>query len=249
MIPRTPPIAEPKTIPTRAGSKPFRPESPIASRAAATAHTTFRSSFRASLGETTLVGSKSLTSAATRTGNSDASNARMKSTPLRPASAASQDDATSFPIGVTAPSPVTTTLVMTLVYQSGDSGYSSRCGTTTRAGSPPSVTRRGNGDCHSSQTGARLLLLVALRRVPACRGVPRAGPPAQAKPRDVQALPRRPGGAPGPRRAVRDRTDADARRRRGPRGAGPPGGPARLPRHRALPRTLAAVTLVIGSAP
>ena len=55
-------------------------------------------------------GSKSLTSAAMRTGYSLASNALMKSMPLRPATAASQVDRQSLPSGVTAPSPVTATL-------------------------------------------------------------------------------------------------------------------------------------------
>jgi hypothetical protein len=55
-------------------------------------------------------GSKSLTSAAMRTGYSLASNALMKSMPLRPATAASQVDRQSLPSGVMAPSPVTATL-------------------------------------------------------------------------------------------------------------------------------------------
>jgi hypothetical protein len=45
-----------------------------------------------------------------RTGKSLASNERMKSMPLSPATAARQVDGASPPIGVTAPSPVTTTL-------------------------------------------------------------------------------------------------------------------------------------------
>ena len=73
---------------------------------------TYRSSFRTSFGEATLLGSKSLTSAATRTGKPLGSNARMKSIPLRPATAASQVERTSLPTGVTAPSPVTTTRFM-----------------------------------------------------------------------------------------------------------------------------------------
>ena len=54
-------------------------------------------------------GSKPLTSAAMRTGKSLASNASIQSTPLRPATAASQVDCASSPSGVTAPRPVTTT--------------------------------------------------------------------------------------------------------------------------------------------
>ncbi len=49
------------------------------------------------------------TSAATRTGNPDASKARMKPIPLCPATAASHVERWSFPSGVTAPSPVTAT--------------------------------------------------------------------------------------------------------------------------------------------
>ena len=71
-----PPIAEPKRIPTRFGSKPFRPASSSASRAAPSASRTLRSSFRASFAEATDVGSKPFTSPAIRTGYSDASKAR-----------------------------------------------------------------------------------------------------------------------------------------------------------------------------
>ena len=113
-IPINPPIAEPKTTPKRAGSSTTAPESAKASRAACTARTTLRSSFRASFGVTTLAGSKSFTSAAIRTGNSLASNAWMKSIPLRPSTAACQVDGASLPSGVTAPSPVTATLLTAL---------------------------------------------------------------------------------------------------------------------------------------
>ena len=71
-----------------------------------------RSSRRASFGAATWVGSKSFTSAAIRTGNSLASKERMKSMPLSPATAARHVDGASAPIGVTAPSPVTTTLLI-----------------------------------------------------------------------------------------------------------------------------------------
>ena len=108
--PTDPPIAEPRTIPILVGSNPFRPASPTASLAAATAKRTFRSSLRASFGGTTPAGSKSLTSAATRTGNSLASNERIQSMPLRPSTAARHVEGASLPSGVTAPSPVTTTL-------------------------------------------------------------------------------------------------------------------------------------------
>ena len=69
-----------------------------------------RSSLRTSFGDATAVASKSFTSAAIRTGKPLASNERMKSTPLSPATAARHVDGASLPIGVTAPSPVTTTL-------------------------------------------------------------------------------------------------------------------------------------------
>ena len=74
---------------------------------------TFRSRRLASFGEATCDGSKSFTSAAIRTGNSLASKARMKSIPLSPATAARHVDGASPPSGVTAPSPVTTTLRIT----------------------------------------------------------------------------------------------------------------------------------------
>ena len=53
---------------------------------------------------------KSFTSAAIFTGYSVVSNARTKSTPLRPSTAARQVASTEFPSGVTAPIPVMTTL-------------------------------------------------------------------------------------------------------------------------------------------
>src|SRR4051812_14932676 len=108
-IPIKPPIAEPKTIPTRCGSNPFRPESASASLAAPSASTTFRSSRRNSFGFASPAGSKSFTSAATRTGSPPASKARIQSIPLRPSTAARQVSGAVFPTGVTAPSPVTTT--------------------------------------------------------------------------------------------------------------------------------------------
>ena len=96
-IPIRPPIAEPKTIPTRIGSKPFRPESASASFAAPSASRTLRSKRRSSLGPARPVGSKSLTSAAIRTGRPSASNARIQSIPLCPATAASPGRARVVP--------------------------------------------------------------------------------------------------------------------------------------------------------
>src|SRR6188472_4102733 len=110
MIPRKPPIAEPRTTPTRDGSKPFRFASYFASTAAASASRTLRSRRRASFVETSPSGSKPFTSAAMRTGNSLASNDLMKSMPLSPATAARHVDGASLPSGVTAPRPVTATL-------------------------------------------------------------------------------------------------------------------------------------------
>src|SRR5437867_8010754 len=115
-MPVTPPIAEPKMIPTRFGSKPFRFASAIASRAAPSASRTLRSSFRASLGDATWSGSKSFTSAATRTLKSLASNALIQSIPLSPATAARHVDGASRPSGETAPTPVTATRLTSLAY-------------------------------------------------------------------------------------------------------------------------------------
>ncbi len=109
MMPLKPPIAVPNTMPTRIGSKPFSPASPMASVAAASDRSTFRSSLRTSFGDATPEGSKSFTSAATRTGKPLASNERIQSIPLSPATAARQAERASLPIGVTAPRPVTAT--------------------------------------------------------------------------------------------------------------------------------------------
>ena len=64
---------------------------------------------RASFGGTRSPGSNPRTSAAIRTGYSDASNASIQPTPLRPETAASHVDGASSPSGVTAPRPVMTT--------------------------------------------------------------------------------------------------------------------------------------------
>ena len=85
------------------------PASRQASVAAASPSTTFRSILRSSLGEATALASKSFTSPATRTGKPLASNDRIQSMPLRPATAVSHVEVASLPIGETAPSPVTTT--------------------------------------------------------------------------------------------------------------------------------------------
>jgi hypothetical protein len=59
--------------------------------------------------DATVDGSKSFTSAAIRTAWPFGSYERTKSIPLRPSTAARQVAGASLPIGVTAPSPVTTT--------------------------------------------------------------------------------------------------------------------------------------------
>src|SRR3989442_8088192 len=109
MISEKPPIAVPKITPTRAGSKPSSFASSTASFAAASESTTLRASWRTSFGEAAVAGSKPFTSAAMRTGKALASKDLMKSMPLRPATAASQVERASFPIGVIAPRPVTAT--------------------------------------------------------------------------------------------------------------------------------------------
>ena len=112
MIPRKPPIAVPKRIPTRAGLvDAVEPRVGDRLRPAASASRTLRSSLRTSFGEATALGSKSFTSAAMRTGKPLGSKERMKSMPLRPCDGGSQVDGASLPIGVTAPSPVTATLL------------------------------------------------------------------------------------------------------------------------------------------
>ena len=108
--PGTPPIAEPKTIPTRVGSKPFEarvrraPRGPRRRRTARCARASAPPS-----AETTWLGSKPFTSAAIRTGSPSVSNVEIQSIPLSPASAARQVDGASSPSGVTAPIPVTAT--------------------------------------------------------------------------------------------------------------------------------------------
>ena len=104
-----PPIAEPTRMPTRAGSNSSIPASSQASCAAATASRTLRSIRRASLAGISAEGSKPRTSPAIRTGNSLASKLSMNPIPLRPATADSQVERASRPIGVTAPKAVMAT--------------------------------------------------------------------------------------------------------------------------------------------
>src|SRR6185312_16888814 len=108
MIRGSPPAALPRMTPVRVGSVTSKPASFSASTAAVTAKCTSRLTLRASLAAIAIVASKSLTSAAIDTGKLSASNARMKSTPLLPATRLDQVVGTSLPTGVTAPRPVIT---------------------------------------------------------------------------------------------------------------------------------------------
>src|SRR5204863_4246491 len=83
--------------------------SETASFAAPSASRTLRSRRRSSFGPARPLGSKSLTSAATRTGESPGSKALIQPIPLSPSTAARQVSGAVFPTGVIAPSPVTTT--------------------------------------------------------------------------------------------------------------------------------------------
>jgi hypothetical protein len=64
---------------------------------------------RACLRSIHCVGSKSFSSQAKWTGNSEASNCWISAAPDSPATRFDHDVSTSFPSGVTMPSPVTTT--------------------------------------------------------------------------------------------------------------------------------------------
>src|SRR3954471_4016199 len=108
MIRGSPPAALPRMTPVRVGSVTSKLASLNASTAAATPKCTSRLTLRISLGDIAAAGSKSLTSAAIDTGKLSASNARMKSTPLLPATRLDQVVGTSLPTGVTAPRPVIT---------------------------------------------------------------------------------------------------------------------------------------------
>src|SRR6478735_4586310 len=108
MIRGRPPAALPRMTPVRVGSVTSKFASFSASTAAATPKCTSRLTLRASLADIAMFGSKSLTSAAIDTGKLSASNARMKSTPLLPATRLDQVVGTSLPTGVTAPRPVIT---------------------------------------------------------------------------------------------------------------------------------------------
>ena len=85
------------------------PESASAWRAAATTICANRSIRRACLRSIQIVGSKSFSSQAKWTGNSFASNCSISAAPDSPAIRFDHVVSTSFPSGVTIPSPVTTT--------------------------------------------------------------------------------------------------------------------------------------------
>src|SRR6266542_389093 len=228
IIPRKPPIAVPKRMPTRIESYPASSSaaSSTPSRAAASDNSTLRSSLRTFFGDATVVGSKSFTSAAIRTGNSLASNERMKSTPLRPATAASQVDRASFPTGVTAPRPVTTIRRIRKAY--GCAG--TQCPLPTHGGAP----RRG------AARGRRLAVRAQVGRVSrrARERLERALSLESQRPAAAPVLPRalaarRVASAPlGPRRRDRARAERPAGLRRAP--APPP--PRREPHPQALGR-------------
>src|SRR5688500_1937626 len=108
-----PPIPLPTITPKRSGSTPSRCSSSPASRMACTAvpmaNWLKRSVRFTSLRSMYSPGSKSFTSQAKRTSNSDASNCVMGPAPLRPPSRAVQELWTSSPTGVIRPVPVITT--------------------------------------------------------------------------------------------------------------------------------------------
>src|SRR4051812_17792248 len=108
-----PPMPLPKLTASRSGSRPesARPESAHACWAAISAIASERSRRRSLTRSRTSVGSTARL-AAMRTGSCWAHSWVRALTPERPASMASQVDATSPPNGVVAPSPVTTTSVV-----------------------------------------------------------------------------------------------------------------------------------------
>ena len=106
-----PPMPEPTRTPIRAAllSSMTSPESSTAMSADAIPYWVKRSILRTSLRSPHWEGSKSFTSQAKRTSWLAASKCVMGSAPLTPARAFFQNSPAVFPIGVTAPIPVTTT--------------------------------------------------------------------------------------------------------------------------------------------
>ena len=111
MIALMPPIAEPKTMPTRSGRRRCRDRHPRPPPSTPRARTGRCHPSGALLRRRRdPAGSKSFTSAATRTGIALASKERMKSMPLSPGDGGvAMSPGASCPTGVTAPRPVTTT--------------------------------------------------------------------------------------------------------------------------------------------
>src|SRR5262249_31318634 len=121
---------------------------------------------------------------------------------------------------------------------------------TGRFTSPQIGVRGRRGDRPAGPTGAaaasaaapRLLLLPALRALPARRGLHRPGAPAAAEPRHVRPRARLRRAAAGSRGEVPRRGGADGLRRRGTQAAADDRRAARLPRAREGARAMAAVT-------
>src|SRR3954447_1064691 len=103
----------PKLTARRSGSRP-EPASPASAHAwcAATSAIAWERSSRRSLTRSIVADGSTASCAAMRTGSCAAHSWVSALTPERPASMASQVDATSPPSGVVAPSPVTTTSVL-----------------------------------------------------------------------------------------------------------------------------------------
>src|SRR5215207_4154392 len=160
-----PPMAEPRTMPTRSGRKPFTPASANASFPAPRANRTFGSSRFMSLAEARPWASKSLTSPAIETGYSLASKARMSSIPLRPARAASHVALASLPIGVTAPIPVMTTLRIPLLFRRrrGELGYAGNL--RPRAAALAPLSAHGGRAPERASRGGRLAVRAQMGRL------------------------------------------------------------------------------------
>src|SRR5215471_1304789 len=110
----TPPMPLDTTTPSRSGATSGLPAWLHASRAATRANCSQRSSRRACTRSMSAAGSAAA-HAAIRVGSSAAQSSVSGPTPLRPSSSESQVLATSVPTGVIAPSPVTTTRVLSVV--------------------------------------------------------------------------------------------------------------------------------------
>src|SRR5579859_7679082 len=105
-LPKMTPMRDLASVDNVLGSMPA---SWSASSAATMAYWQNGSSRLASLRSRNSSGSKPLTSHANRVSNADASNRVIEVAPLSPRRAADQNSPTVFPIGVSAPIPVTTT--------------------------------------------------------------------------------------------------------------------------------------------